>query len=152
MRSLLHRQNPELAERVRLYREETAIFEWFGIHEELIRLFRRKVWLPSGGYIVVDPTEALTVIDVNTGRFTGSTHLEETVFQTNLEAAAEISRLLRLRNIRGMIIIDFIDMNQDEHRAAVLDALTQAVKSDRSKTIVVGWTRLGLVEMTRKRK
>jgi len=152
MRSMLLKQQPELADRVRLHREDTPIFERFGIHEELNRLFRRKVWLPNGGYLVVDPTEALTVIDVNTGKFTGSTHLEETVFQTNLEAVSEIARLLRLRNIRGMIIIDFIDMGQDQNRAAVMEALVQAVKSDRSKTIVVGWTKLGLLEMTRKRK
>jgi len=152
MRELLDKQNPEWSERVRLYEDEQPIFESFGIHEELNRLFRRKVWLPSGGYIVVDPTEALTVIDVNTGRFTGTTHLEETVYQTNMEAVAEIARLLRLRNIRGMIVVDFIDMSQESHRVAIIDAMTQAVKRDRSKTIVVGWTKLGLLEMTRKRK
>lgn len=149
---MLHRQNPDLSDRVKLYTEEMPIFDAFGIHEDLNRLFRRKVWLPSGGYLVIDPTEALTVIDVNTGKFTGSTHLEETVYQTNLEAVEEISRLLRLRNIRGMIIVDFIDMSKEENRAAIIDALTHAVRSDRSKTIIAGWTKLGLLEMTRKRK
>lgn len=152
IRQMLQRQNPDLSDRVQLYKDEVPIFDTFGIHEDLNRLFRRKVWLPSGGYLVIDPTEALTVIDVNTGKFTGSTHLEETVFQTNLEAVDEIARLLRLRNIRGMIIVDFIDMSKEENRAAITEALTQAVRSDRSKTIIAGWTKLGLLEMTRKRK
>lgn len=152
IRQMLQRQNPDLSDRVQLYKDEVPIFDAFGIHEDLNRLFRRKVWLPSGGYLVIDPTEALTVIDVNTGKFTGSTHLEETVFQTNLEAVDEIARLLRLRNIRGMIIVDFIDMSKEENRAAITEALTQAVRSDRSKTIIAGWTKLGLLEMTRKRK
>jgi len=153
MKDLLVRQSPSLVERVKLYcNSEQAIFDVYGVHDELNRLFRRKVWLPSGGYLVVDPTEALTVIDVNTGRFTGSTHLEETVFHTNMEAVTEIARLLRLRNIRGMIIVDFIDMSEEKNSQAILDAITQAVLSDRSKTIIVGWTKLGLLEITRKRK
>lgn len=154
MRNLLNKQSPNLVERVRLYTndDQAAIFDVYGIHDELNRLFRRKVWLPSGGYIVIDPTEALTVIDVNTGRFTGYSHLEETVFHTNMEAVKEIARLLRLRNIRGMIIVDFIDMNEVANRQAILDAFAHAVQSDRSKTIIVGWTKLGLLEITRKRK
>lgn len=154
MRELLERQSPDLVGRVQLYssNDQVAIFDAYGIHDELNRLFRRKVWLPSGGYLVIDPTEALTVVDVNTGRFTGSTHLEETVFHTNMEAVTEIARLLRLRNIRGMIIVDFIDMSVEANQLAILDAFGQAVLSDRSKTIIVGWTKLGLLEITRKRK
>ncbi|MCR8644137.1 Rne/Rng family ribonuclease [Paenibacillus sp. N1-5-1-14] len=137
---------------IQLYKEPLMIFDKFGVTDELSRAFRRKVWLPSGGYLVIDPTEALTVIDVNTGKFVGSMNLEETVFQTNLEAASEIARLLRLRNIRGMIVIDFIDMVQEANRAKILETLVQATSKDRSKTIVIGWTKLGLLEMTRKRK
>jgi ribonuclease G len=100
---------------------------------------------------VIDQTEAMTVIDVNTGRFTGEDSLEETVFATNLEAAEEIIRLLRLRDIGGMIVIDFIDMMLEEHRQAVKKRLEEAAKTDRTKTLLVGWTKLGLFEMTRKK-
>ncbi|MGO4271955.1 ribonuclease E/G, partial [Paenibacillus sp. TAF58] len=124
----------------------------FGVTEELNQSFRRKIWLPSGGYLVIDQTEALTVIDVNTGRYTGSIDLEQTVTDINREAASEIPRLLRLRNVRGIIIVDFIDMSSEVNRAAVMENITQAVRKDRSKTIIVGWTKLGLLEMTRKRK
>jgi ribonuclease G len=117
----------------------------------LERLMRRKIWLDNGSYLVVDHTEALTVIDVNTGKYTGSVDLEQTAFETNAEAAAVIARLLRLRDIGGIAIVDFIDMHLDEHRAAVKKLMEDAVKPDRTKTQIVGWTKLGLMEMTRKK-
>ncbi|WP_405082212.1 Rne/Rng family ribonuclease [Paenibacillus chitinolyticus] len=152
LQGLLRQRSPELAARVRLDGGDVPLFERFGVADELSRSHRRKVWLPSGGYLVIDPTEALTVIDVNTGRFTGTSSLEQTVFRTNMEAAAEIPRLLRLRNLRGIIIVDFIDMEQSAHRDRVLECMAEAVKKDRSKTILLGWTKLGLLEITRKRK
>ncbi len=153
MKALLRNRSTELAERVSFYEEKSVpVFERFGIAEQLNRCFRRKIWLPSGGYLVIDQTEALTVIDVNTGKYTGSVNLEQTVFEINVEAAAEIPRLLRLRNIRGIIIVDFIDMNEEKNRSIVLETINRAVRQDRSKTVVVGWTKLGLLEMTRKRK
>jgi ribonuclease G len=147
----LRRMSPHLAERVRIDCREEPIFQRYGVSEQLDKAFRPKVWLANGSYLVIDQTEALTVIDVNTGKYTGSVDLEETVFATNLEAAEEIARLLRLRDIGGIIIIDFIDMELEEHRAAVLRTLEEAVKRDRTKCIVVGWTQLGLLEMTRKK-
>jgi ribonuclease G len=153
IRNLLARHSPGLIDRVKFRSERPSLFDQFGVADEINKCFRRKVWLPSGGYLIIDPTEGLTVIDVNTGKYIGNTHeLEETVYRTNLEAAGEIPRLLRLRNIRGIIIVDFIDMSQDSNRSAVLDILQSEVRKDRSKTIVVGWTKLGLIEMTRKRK
>jgi ribonuclease G len=147
----LSRLSPHLAERVRIDRAAEPIFQRYGVGEQLEKAFRPKVWLDNGSYLVVDQTEALTVIDVNTGKYTGSIDLEETVFATNREAAEEIARLLRLRDIGGIIIIDFIDMELEEHRAAVLRTLEEAIRRDRTKCIVVGWTRLGLLEMTRKK-
>ncbi|MFC5447251.1 Rne/Rng family ribonuclease [Paenibacillus aestuarii] len=152
MKQLLRRMNPSWRGRVVYYDRKVPLFDQFGVTEELSRSFRRKIWLPSGGYLVIDQTEALTVIDVNTGRYTGSIDLEQTVFDINREAAIEIPRLLRLRNTRGIIIVDFIDMNLEVNRFAVMDHITQAVRKDRSKTVIVGWTKLGLLEMTRKRK
>jgi ribonuclease G len=128
------------------------LFDHFRISEELNRCFRRKIWLPSGGHLILDQTEALTVIDVNTGKYTGEVNLEQTVYEINREAAEEIPRLLRLRNIRGIIIIDFIDMELETNRSSIMDLITKAARKDRSKTVVVGWTKLGLLEMTRKRK
>jgi len=152
MKQLLRRMNPGWRGRVAYYDRKVPLFDQFGVTEELSRSFRRKIWLPSGGYLVIDQTEALTVIDVNTGRYTGSVDLEQTVFDINCEAAIEIPRLLRLRNTRGIIIVDFIDMNSEVNRLAVVDHMAQAVRKDRSKTVIVGWTKLGLLEMTRKRK
>ncbi|MBP1996791.1 Rne/Rng family ribonuclease [Paenibacillus eucommiae] len=152
MRSLLHKRNPGWNGRISFYDRRVPIFEQFGISEELSRSIKRKIWLPSGGYLIIDHTEALTVIDVNTGKYTGSIDLEQTVFEINCEAAKEIPRILRLRNVRGIIIVDFIDMNVEQNRSTVLDIVTQTVRKDRSRTIVVGWTKLGLLEMTRKRK
>ncbi|WP_068500014.1 Rne/Rng family ribonuclease [Paenibacillus kribbensis] len=130
---------------------EETIFNAYGINEQLERDFARKVWLQGGGYIVIDHTEALTVIDVNTGKFTGGSNLEETVTRTNIEAAEEIARLVRVRDIGGIIIIDFIDMEQEENRREVSSVLEARLKKDRTKSYVVGWTRLGLLEMTRKK-
>ncbi len=128
------------------------IFSHYGLAEELDRALRRKVWLKCGGYIVIEQTEALTVIDVNTGKFVGSTsHLEDTVLKANLEAAVEISRQIRLRNIGGIIVVDFIDMLEEEHRKQVLQVLEDETRRDRTKVNILGITHLGLVEMTRKK-
>ncbi|MDN5331670.1 MAG: ribonuclease [Tepidanaerobacteraceae bacterium] len=142
---------PGLKERVSLYNGGESIFQYFDITSEVEKALRRKVWLKSGGYIVIDRTEALTAIDVNTGRFTGNKDLEDTVLKTNLEAAKEIARQIRLRDIGGIIVIDFIDMNSQEHRKMVLDTLEMELKKDRTRTHILGITSLGLVEMTRKK-
>ncbi|MGZ9585126.1 Rne/Rng family ribonuclease [Paenibacillus marinisediminis] len=143
--------DPELSERVRVYHDRVPIFKRYGISEQLETAFQRKIWLKSGGYLVWDQTEALTVVDVNTGKYTGTTHLEDTVYLTNMEAAEEIARLIRLRDIGGIIIIDFIDMNTEEHRQHVEERLEATIKKDRTKCLVVGWTKLGLLEITRKK-
>lgn len=148
---LLSSMAPELLGRVKVYQGGGSVLKHYGIEEQLERAFRRKIWLENGGYLVVDPTEALTVIDVNTGKYTGTVDLEQTVFETNLEAAEEIARLLRLRDIGGMIIVDFIDMSEESHRKQVTEKLEAAMKKDRTKVQVVGWTKLGLVEITRKK-
>lgn len=143
---------PELEERIRLYEDAgRPLFDRFGITEQIRKAFRPHVGLPSGGYLVWDQTEALTVIDVNTGKFTGDSDLEDTVFRANLEAAEEIARLIRLRDAGGILIVDFIDMEQEEHRQAIVQLLESMIKRDRTKCQVVGWTRLGLLEMTRKK-
>jgi ribonuclease G len=152
LKSLLNKRGPQWKGKITYYEGNPPLFDRYGITEELKRGFRRKIWLPSGGYLIFDQTEALTVIDVNTGKYTGEVNLEQTVFDTNCEAAQEIPRLLRLRNIRGIVIIDFIDMNLEANRNTVMELVTQAARKDRSKTVVVGWTKLGLLEMTRKRK
>ncbi len=141
---------PDLADRVERYAHETPVFEALDINRQIRDALRREVPLPSGGSIVIDNTEALTAIDVNTGRYVGDKSLEETVLRTNIEAAAEVVRQLRLRDIGGIIIIDFIDMNEAKNRRAVLKALNQELEKDRTKTYVVELTKLGLVEMTRK--
>ncbi|GMB00635.1 Rne/Rng family ribonuclease [Pelosinus sp. IPA-1] len=148
---LLKYASPELVSRVRLYQGKEDIFTHYGLDEELNKLGQRSVWLKCGGYIVIDKTEALTVIDVNTGKFVGSTNLSDTVFQTNLEAASEIVRQIRLRDIGGIIIVDFIDMDKEEQKQAVVAALEEKFKRDRTKTNVLGFTGLGLVEITRKK-
>ncbi|MCG8401471.1 MAG: Rne/Rng family ribonuclease [Firmicutes bacterium] len=127
------------------------IFEEQSIDADLEKALKRKVWLRCGGYIVIDQAEALTAVDVNTGKYVGSTNLEDTVLKTNLEAAVEIARQLRLRNIGGIIIVDFIDMNREEHRRQVLDVLEEEIHKDKTKTNILGITQLGLVEMTRKK-
>ncbi|HEU5298182.1 MAG TPA: Rne/Rng family ribonuclease, partial [bacterium] len=142
---------PELKPRVQLYRGETPVFEHTGVERELEKALRRKVWLKSGGYIAIDSTEALTAIDVNTGKFIGSTSLSDTILKLNLEAVNEITRQFRLRDLGGMIVIDFIDMDTEEHRNAVLNEFRKALARDRTHMTVNGFTQLGLVEMTRKR-
>ncbi len=148
---LLSHMAPSLADRVQLYEDPEPIFIRYGIERELDRALRPRVWLSKGGHITIEETEALTAIDVNTGRFTGTGSLEETVLSTNLEAAEEIARQLRLRDIGGIIVIDFIDMDKRRHREQVLEALRRAVSRDRMRTRIMHITRLGLLEMTRKR-
>ena len=146
--------NPELADRIELYDRSSdglPLFERYFVHEQLHRALDRKVWLPSGGSLIIERTEALTVIDVNTGKNVGSTNLEETVFRNNLEAAEEVARQLRLRDIGGIIVIDFIDMDAKANREAVASALRQALSRDKTRTQVFDISELGLVEMTRKR-
>jgi ribonuclease G len=142
---------PHLASKIHLYQGKAPIFEAYGVEMEIERALGRKIWLKSGGYIVIDQTEALVAIDVNTGRFVGKRNPEETILQTNLEAVKEIVYQLRLRNIGGIIIIDFIDMEREESREKVYNALLNALKNDRSRTRVTKISELGLVEMTRKR-
>ena len=142
---------PELASRVEIYKEETPIFDSFGIEVEITRALGQKVWLKSGGYIIIEQTEALTAIDVNTGRFVGRRNLDETILKTNLEAVKEIVYQLRLRSIGGLIILDFIDMVRRGDQAKVYNALKEALKSDRARTTITKISDLGLVEMTRKR-
>lgn len=140
-----------LKERITFYEDSRDIFEYFNVTKEIEKALKRKIWLKSGGYIIIDYTEALAAIDVNTGKFVGRTNLEDTIFRTNLEAAKEIVKQLRLRDIGGIIIIDFIDMQGADHKAAVIDTLKNELKKDRTKTQVFGITNLGLVEMTRKK-
>ncbi|UCE27121.1 MAG: Rne/Rng family ribonuclease [Candidatus Coatesbacteria bacterium] len=143
--------SPGLSQRVRLYEDDEPLFEAFGVESEINSMFRRKVWLRSGGYIVIDETEALVAIDVNTGRFLGRKDLEETILKTNLEAAAEIARQVRLRNVGGIIIIDFIDMAIPENRHQVIDAFKGYLENDRARVNILELSELGLVEMTRQR-
>ncbi|TYO98023.1 Rne/Rng family ribonuclease [Desulfallas thermosapovorans] len=131
--------------------EKNNLFEENNIDVEIEKAIKNTVWLKCGGYIVIDQAEALTAVDVNTGKYVGSTNLEDTVLKTNLDAAVEIARQLRLRNIGGIIIVDFIDMNQEEHRRQVLEVLEEEIRKDKTKTNILGITQLGLVEMTRKK-
>ncbi len=133
------------------YRGERPIFDLFGIEEELTRALARRVDLKSGGYLIIDQTEALTTVDVNTGGFVGARNFEDTIFKTNLEAAGALARQLRLRNLGGIIVADFIDMAREDHQQAVLAELRKQLARDRTRTTVSGFTQLGLVEMTRKR-
>jgi ribonuclease G len=142
---------PRLAPLIELYVEPRPIFDVYGIDDEIDRALHRKVPLKSGGHVVFDQTEAMTTIDVNTGGYVGHRNLEETIFRTNLEAAAAIARQLRLRNLGGIIIIDFIDMTEEEHRRQVLQTLTDRLAGDHAKSHVMNVSPLGLVEMTRKR-
>ena len=146
--------NPELADRVEFYDEEDdglPLFERFHIHEQLHKALDRKVWLPSGGSLIIEHTEALTVIDVNTGKNVGTSNLEETVFRNNLEAAEEVAKQLRLRDIGGIVVIDFIDMEIRDNRRQVVDAFRSALARDKTRTQVFEIGELGLLEMTRKR-
>src|SRR6185295_4716751 len=143
---------PALKSRVKLYRGEAPIFDHFGVEGEIEKAMDRKVWLKKGGYITIDQTEALVAIDVNTGRFTGKKSQEETILKTNLEAADEIARQLRLRDLGGIIVLDFIDMEDEANRKSVVDALRSRLKHDRSRTKAFAVSELGLVEMTRQRQ
>ena len=151
MREFCRRFVPQLAQRVELYPGPRPLFELHGVEDEIQRALERKVPLKSGGYLMLDQTEAMTTIDVNTGAYVGKHNLEETILKTNLEAAQAIARQLRLRNLGGIIIIDFIDMDAQEHRDMVLAALQRGLKDDHAKTHVSSVSPLGLVEMTRKR-
>ncbi len=151
VRDIVDYISPHLKSKVKLYKENEPIFERYGIEKEIEKALARQVWLKSGGYLVFDETEALTVIDVNTGRYIGRRNLADTILKTNLEAAEEIARQVRLRDIGGIIIIDFIDMSIEDHRKKVIDKLNDSIKNDRTKTYVLGLTNLGLVEMTRKK-
>jgi ribonuclease G len=142
---------PALADRVKRYEGRTPIFEHFGIERDIEKALRRRVWLRSGGYIVIDHTEALVSIDVNTGKYVGKRDFEQTVLKINLEAVGEIVRQIRLRDLGGIIIIDFIDMEIPEHREQVYRALKRALAEDKARTNVLEISELGLVEMTRKR-
>jgi ribonuclease E len=146
--------NPELADRVEFYdanAEGLPLYERHHIHEQLHKALDRKVWLPSGGSLIIEHTEALTVIDVNTGKNVGTSNLEETVFRNNLEAAEEVAKQLRLRDIGGIVVIDFIDMEIKDNRRKVVEAFRSALARDKTRTQVFDITELGLVEMTRKR-
>jgi ribonuclease G len=142
---------PQLAGRVKRYEGKQPIFEATGIEKEIDKALRRRVWLKSGGYIVIDHTEALVAIDVNTGKYVGKKDFEETVLKINLEAAAEAVRQIRLRDLGGIIILDFIDMERAEHREQVSRALKKALVDDKARTNVLEISELGIVEMTRKR-
>jgi len=151
VREIVEYISPHLVPKVKYYKEKEPIFERYGVDVELEKALARQVWLKSGGYLVFDEAEALTVVDVNTGRYIGRRNLADTILKTNLEAAEEIARQVRLRDIGGIIIVDFIDMSIEEHRRKVIDKLNSAIKNDRTKTYVLGLTNLGLVEMTRKK-
>src|SRR5512136_1075843 len=142
---------PKMKYSIELYDEEEPIFDHYGLEVEISRALGRKVWLKSGGYIIIEQTEALTAIDVNTGRYVGKHNLEDTILKTNLEAVKEIAYQLRLRNIGGIIIVDFIDMERKQSRESVVQLLVDALKKDRIKTFVYPISELGLVQLTRKR-
>jgi ribonuclease G len=142
---------PQVAPRIEYYPGERPIFDLYGVEDEIQKALERKVLLKSGGYLIIDQTEAMTTIDINTGAYVGHRTLEETIFKTNLEAAQAIARQLRLRNLGGIIIIDFIDMVEEEHKHQVLAALEKNLERDRAKSHISEVSALGLVEMTRKR-
>ncbi len=142
---------PSMLSRIRLFQQDTGLFERFSIDDEIDAALKTKVWLKSGGHIVINPTEALIAIDVNTGRYVGRHNLEDTVVTTNLEAVQEIVRQIRLRNLGGIIVIDLIDMEEPEHRQRVSDALAQEMAKDRARNKVLNISEFGLVEITRKR-
>ena len=142
---------PQLRSRVGFYEEKTPIFDAYGIEMDITRALDKKIWLRCGGYIIIETTEALTVVDVNTGRFVGKSDLEDTIFKANMEAVREIAYQLRLRNIGGIIIIDFIDMEEEAHREELVRSLKESVKKDKSRVNILKVSEFGLVQMTRKR-
>lgn len=143
--------SPELKSRVHLHSDRRPLFELHGVEKDLEKALRRQVWLESGAHLIIDKTEALTVVDVNTGKFIGRSNLADTILKTNLEAVKEITTQLRLRDLGGIIIVDFIDMDRHEDKIRLLQALGEALKRDRTTTHLVGMTDLGLVQITRKR-
>ena len=151
VRDFVQRFSPEQASRIHFYDKEESLFDHLGVEQELARALSRKVWLKSGGYIVVDHTEAMTVIDVNTGRFVGKRDQEETILRNNLEAAREVAYQIRLRGIGGIIIVDFIDMEREKNRDKVYHALVDAMASDKARTRISRISDLGLVEISRER-
>lgn len=151
IKEMLSGINIEFAKRLDFFQGKIDIFEAYNVQYEIDRALRRKVWLKSGGYLVFDKTEALTVIDVNTGKYVGSLDLEDTVFKINSEAAIEIAKQVRIRDIGGIIIVDFIDMEKIEHGQKIINILANELNKDRTKTTVLGITNLGLVEITRKK-
>jgi ribonuclease E len=150
LRDYIRATTPDLDHRLELFDGDLPIFEEYRIAEQIRKSLDRRVWLPSGGHLVMDRTEAMTVIDVNTGKFVGKSNLEETVFRTNKEAAVEVSRQLRLRDIGGIIVIDFIDMEDAKNRDEVMKVFRGELDRDRTRTQVFDITQLGLVQMTRK--
>jgi ribonuclease G len=151
VRNFVHRFLPEQASRVHYYNREESLFDHLGIEMEIARALSRKVWLKSGGYIVVDHTEAMTVIDVNTGRFVGKRDQEETILKNNLEAVKEVAYQIKLRGIGGIIIVDFIDMERERNREKVYQALVDAMASDKARTRISRISDLGLIEISRER-
>jgi len=142
---------PKLTNRISYYEDDAPLFETHGIDGEINRALEKKIWLRSGGYIIIETTEALSVIDVNTGRYVGKNDLEDTIFKTNMEAVKEIAYQIRLRNIGGIIIIDFIDMEDEDHREELFNSFKEAVKKDKSRINILKLSEFGLVQMTRKR-
>jgi len=152
IQAYLKQVSPELRDRVHLHKGPEPIFDAFGIEQHIEKTFERKVWMKKGGYICIDHAEALVAIDVNTGRFTGKKNQEETIFRTNMEAAREVPRQLRLRDIGGIIVVDFIDMESESNKRAVIDELRKELRKDRARTKAFAVSDLGLVEMTRQRE
>ncbi|MBH5317149.1 Rne/Rng family ribonuclease [Paenibacillus sp. GSMTC-2017] len=150
---LLHDMTPTLKEKLKLFEQRGAsgMYQQFKVSEQIVTAFSKRIPMMNGGYLIWEETEALTVIDVNTGKYIGTDNLEDTVFQTNIEAAELISRLLRVRDVGGIIIIDFIDMQREDSRQKILVSMTDEAKRDGTKCTIVGWTRLGLMELTRKK-
>lgn len=151
LKNILKSIKKEYIEKLEL-EENKDIFDLYRVENQIEKALSKKVWLKSGGYLIIDKTEALTVIDVNTGRFTGNLKLEETVYQTNIEAAIEVCRQLKLRDIGGIVIVDFIDMHKAKYKQEIINILNEEFKKDKRKTEVLGMTRLGLVEITRRRE
>lgn len=149
--SYLKALSPDLCNKVVLYKEKVPLFDKFDVEKDLERLLKRRVWLRSGGYVLIDRTEALVAIDVNTGRNIGKSNLEDTIFKTNYEAAAEICRQLRLRDIGGLIVVDFIDMKNPENRRKIENSMRQLLEADPTATAMTSLSKFGLMEITRKR-
>jgi ribonuclease G len=151
IKQMVNRISRRAKSKIKLYDGDTQIFEHFDVERQLEAAFRRKVWLKSGGYLIFDETEALVAIDVNTGRHKGGSSQEESIYQVNLESAEEIARQLKLRNIGGLVVIDFIDMRMRKHQTSVVKVLKEALRSDKARTNVLNLSELGLLEMTRQR-